>query len=201
MTFLQPARLTAELSTARLPHLSFNYLRTTIWRAAGLRVGERSRIMGPLHITGGGAWQERLLIGKDTFLTGPIRIDLGAAVHVGDRVRIGHDVMLLTIDHEIGQSEQRCSTTYARPISIGDGAWLASRCVILPGISVGKGAVVAAGAIVTRDVPPNTLVAGVPARFVRSLTQAEHDSPASGLRSLAQANAETSSSPLLRALS
>jgi maltose O-acetyltransferase len=212
MTHVHPFRLAAELTCAGLPHLSFNYLRTSIWRAAGLRVGERSRIMGPLHITGNGPWQDRLVIGRGTFLTGPVRIDLGAPVHIGDRVRIGHGVTLLTIDHEIGGPEQRCSTTCARPIRIGDGVWLASGCLILPGVSIGRGAVVAAGAVVTRDVPPDTLVAGMPARVVRSLTQPElHEeeqlelydrdvAPDSGLRD-AQANAETSLSPALRALS
>lgn len=206
VTYLRPAKLAAELSTAPLPHLTFNFLRTAIWRVAGLRLGQRSRIMGPLHITGDDAWQTRLVIGDDTFLTGPIRIDLGADVHIGNRVHIGHDAMLLTVDHEIGNSELRCAATHAQPIHIGDGAWLAARCLVLPGVTIGKGAVVAAGAVVTRDVPPDTLVAGVPARVVRPLTEAElfgaHDaSPESGLRSLGQANALTSRSPALRALS
>jgi acetyltransferase-like isoleucine patch superfamily enzyme len=194
---LEPAKLCAELTTAAMPHLAFNYLRTLVWRAAGMRVGARARIMGPLHITGAGPWQEYLTVGKDTVLTGPIRIDVGAPVHIGDRVRIGHDVMLLTVDHEIGETEQRCAASIARPIRVGEGAWLASRCVILPGVSIGNGAVVAAGAVVTHDVPADTLVGGVPARVLRSLNEA---APNSGIRD-AQAKAETSRSPDLRALS
>ena len=204
--YVQPAKLAAELTTAAMPHLCFNYLRTTIWRAAGLKVGDRSRIMGRLHVTGSGAWQNRLAVGADTFLTGPVRIDLDASVSIGDRVRIGHDVMLLTVNHEIGDSEQRCSANFARPIIIGDGAWLASRCIILPGVSIGKGAVVAAGAVVTRDVPPDTMVAGAPARVVRSFDELAPESvPASsGGRRVdrsSHANALTSRSPALRALS
>jgi maltose O-acetyltransferase len=73
------------------------------------------------------------------------------------------------MDHEMGPSASRCGRLVAAPIEVGDGVWLASRVTILPGVAVGKGAVVAAGAVVTHDVAPDTLVAGVPARFVRDL--------------------------------
>jgi acetyltransferase-like isoleucine patch superfamily enzyme len=180
-----------------MPHLTCGYLRTALWRAAGLQVGAHTRILGQLHITGRGPWQDYLKIGAECMLTGPVSIDLQAPVEIGNHVSIGHDVRLLTVDHEIGSSEQRCGSGFARPISIGDGAWLGSRCIILSGVSVGKGALVAAGAVVTHDVPPDTLVAGVPARVVRSLLE---DSPSSGVRAT-QANAETSRSPDLRAVS
>jgi maltose O-acetyltransferase len=205
---LQLAKLAAELVTSPMPHLCFTYSRTQVWRAAGLRVGERSRLMGALHLTGRASWQDNLSIGADTLITGPLSIDLEAPVHIGDRVRIGHDVLLLTVDHQIGNPQYRCGHSFARPISIGDGAWLGSRVVVLPGVSIGKGAVVAAGAVVTRDVPADTLVAGVPARVLRALPEdapgSEHvdfdDAPDSGLRR-AQAKALTSLSPALRALS
>jgi maltose O-acetyltransferase len=77
----------------------------------------------------------------------------------------------LTVDHEIGPSENRCGEVLVAPVIIGDGAWLASRVTILPGVTVGNGSIVAAGAVVTHDVPPNTLVAGVPARVVRDLPE------------------------------
>lgn len=205
---LRLSKVAAELVTAAMPHLCFIYLRTQTWRAAGLRVGERSRLMGPLHISGRASWQNHLTIGSDTLITGPLSIDLEAPVHIGSRVRIGHEVLLLTVDHQIGTPEYRCGDSFARPISIGDGAWLGSRVVVLPGVSIGKGAVVAAGAVVTRDVPADTLVAGVPARVLRALPEGapegEHvdfddSAPDSGLR--AQAKALTSLSPALRALS
>lgn len=194
---LQPAKLCAEVLSASMPHLTCGYLRTALWRAAGLDVGARTRIMGQLHITGRGAWQEYLSIGEDCMLTGPINIDLQARVEIGHRVSIGHEVRLQTVDHQIGGTEQRCGSGFARPIRIGDGAWIGSRCIILSGVTVGKGALVAAGAVVTHDVPPDTLVAGVPARVVRSLLE---DQPASGVHRN-QANADTSRSPALRALS
>jgi acetyltransferase-like isoleucine patch superfamily enzyme len=73
------------------------------------------------------------------------------------------------MDHEMGPSASRCGRLVAAPIEVGDGVWLASRVTILPGVAVGKGAVVAAGAVVTQDVAPDTLVAGVPAKFIRDL--------------------------------
>lgn len=164
----------------------------------GLKLGERTRIMGPLLITGSADWRELVHFGAGTFVTGPLRIDVDAEVRVGDRVHIGHDVLLLTIDHEIGSATERCAAMSASPIVIGDGAWLSSRCVILPGVTVGAGSIVAAGAVVTHDVPPDTLVGGVPARVLRSLD----DAPASERRRLQpQANADRSRSPVLRALS
>ena len=81
------------------------------------------------------------------------------------------------------------STLVARGITIDDGAWIGSRVVILPGVHVGKGAVVAAGAVVTRNVPPQAMVAGVPARFVRDLdapVSATGRRQPSGLRALAR---------------
>ena len=69
----------------------------------------------------------------------------------------------------MGDPECRAGAHLARPIRIESGAWIGARSTILPGVTVGHGAVVAAGAVVTRDVEPNTLVAGVPARVLRSL--------------------------------
>jgi maltose O-acetyltransferase len=167
----QPRRAGATAASALIPHLSFNFLRTSVWRAAGLRLGERARIMGPLLISGPGDFRSLLEIGDDTFISGPLRVDLDAPVHIGSRVRIGHDVLLLTVDHEIGPSVSRCGPNVSGPVQIGDGAWLSSRCVVLPGVSIGQGAIVAAGAVVTSDVPPNTMVGGVPARVIRHLEQ------------------------------
>ncbi len=214
---LQPARIAAGLVCAAIPHLTFNYVRTSVWRAAGLALGARARIMGPLLISGNGDFRKLLRIGDDTFITGPLRIDLDARVDIGHRVRIGHDVLLLTVDHEIGPSRGRCASNVAGPIRIGDGAWLSSRCVVLPGISIGAGAIVAAGAVVTHDVPPDTLVGGVPPRDPpprRRRHAFERARPPRGVAgwtgtpravcasaSAPQANAETSRSPLLRAAS
>jgi maltose O-acetyltransferase len=162
-------KLATRAISRSLPQLSFLRTRTALLRAAGIRIGARSSIMGALDVTGPGPVGDLFSVGEDSCITGPLYIDLGAPVRIGNRVRVGHHVMLLTMDHEMGPSAGRCGRLVAAPIDVGDGVWLASRVTILPGVAVGKGAVVAAGAVVTHDVAPDTLVAGVPARFVRDL--------------------------------
>jgi acetyltransferase-like isoleucine patch superfamily enzyme len=157
-----------RLISSVIPRFAFNRMRTSALRAAGLRIHPHSLVMGPIDVTGPGG-VALLSIGKNTFVTGPLHVDVGAAVTIGDGVHLGHQVLLITLNHEIGPPEERCGSLIAAPIVIGDGVWIGSRVTILPGVSVGAGAIVAAGAVVTRDVPPNTMVAGIPAAVVRHL--------------------------------
>jgi len=166
-----PRKVLAEITARMLPQQTFNRARTAVLRAAGVRMGAGSLVLGPIRLTGIGDPCRFLEIGTDTIITGPLHADLAAPVRIGNGVRIGHDVSLLTINHAIGEKWLRSGTSFFDAIEIGDGAWIASRVTILPGVSIGAGSVVAAGAVVTRDVPPNTLVAGVPARVVRTLDE------------------------------
>lgn len=87
-----------------------------------------------------------------------------AKITIGDDVCIGEDVRLLTGSHDIG------SPTFdlvVKPIEICDNVWIATGAIVLPGVKIGEGAVVAAGAVVTKDVAPWTVVGGNPARFIR----------------------------------
>jgi maltose O-acetyltransferase len=138
-------------------------------RAAGVQIGEHSLIQGKLRLTGHGNPCELLSIGEFTLVTGGLHVDLGAPVRIGSMVRIGHDVSLLTINHAVGPRHLRAGTSFFAEIVIEDGCWLASRCTVLPGVTIGTGAIVAAGSVVTRAVPEHTLVAGVPARVIRHL--------------------------------
>jgi maltose O-acetyltransferase len=168
---VQPRKLACRALSHGLPHLSFNRTRTAFLRAAGVRIGAGSLIMGGVDVTGPGDLKDLLSIGERTFITGPLHIDLGASVRIGNDVQLGHRVSLLTIDHEIGASEHRCGPLITAPIVIEQGAWLASHVTVLAGVTVHRGAIVAAGAVVTHDVAADTLVAGVPARFVRALDE------------------------------
>ncbi len=156
-----------------LPQFSFDRVRTVALRAAGVRIGRASVVMGPFEVTGPGRMSELLSIGDETMITGPLQIDLGAAVTIGNRVRFGHHVLLLTVNHEIGPAHYRCGPMVTAPISIGDGSWLASRVTVLPGVTIGHGTVVGAGAVVARDLAPNVFAAGVPAKVVRKLEPGE----------------------------
>jgi acetyltransferase-like isoleucine patch superfamily enzyme len=94
-------------------------------------------------------------------------MDLGGIV-IGDDVMIGPNVQLVSSGHPLDPATRRSQITVA-PIRIGRGAWIAAGAIVLQGVTVGDDAVVAAGAVVTEDVPTRTLVAGVPARVVREL--------------------------------
>lgn len=165
----EPRQVLVQMASAPLPQLTFNRVRTALLRAGGMKIGRGSQIMGSVTVTGPGRWSELLEIGEQTFLTGPIRIDLAERITIGDHVNIGHACTLLTTDHEIGPSDQRCGYRDVGPIVIEDGVWLGANVTVLPGVRIGRASVVAAGAVVARDVEPNTLVGGVPARLIREL--------------------------------
>jgi acetyltransferase-like isoleucine patch superfamily enzyme len=90
------------------------------------------------------------------------------AINIADEVMIAHKVNLVTAGHPVAPDQRRAYLT-AAPITIETNVWIGAAATILPGVNVGADSVVAAGAVVTRDVPPATLVAGVPARVVRQL--------------------------------
>lgn len=93
-----------------------------------------------------------------------------AAVTIGERVAVGAFCRLVSDNHDLGPSHHRAGRFHSVPIVIEDGAWLGVGVTVLGGVTIGKGAVVAAGAVVRHDVPPDTVVAGVPARPVRDLS-------------------------------
>jgi len=170
-------RLLAQIAEG-FPAQAFSRTRTALLRRAGMKIGTSSLIQGPMRITGEGNPCEQISIGTFTLISGALHCDIGAPLQIGSRVRIGHDVSLLTVDHRVGPEEMRSGDRKFGSIEIGDGAWLASRVVVLPGVRIGAGAIVAAASVITRDVPPNTLAVGVPARVVRNLSRYGDSEPA-----------------------
>lgn len=151
---------------ACLPNFSLVRVRTRILRFGGFGIGDRSVLFGAPHLNGDGNFAHRLRIGKDCAINVRVTFDLGADIIIGDRVNIGHEVMILTTNHKIGRSSQRAGPFSPQPVTIGDGAWICARATILPGVTIGAGAVVSAGAIVNKNVPPNCIVAGPFAQVV-----------------------------------
>lgn len=166
---VHPRLLLARLLAAPLPVHAGSRLRTVALRLAGFRVGRGTLFSGMPAITGPRDLYHRLVIGRSCWFNAGCTLDLGATITVGDRVYFGQQVLLMTTSHELGPAEQRAAAIFTRPIVIEDGAWLGARSVILPGVTVGAGAVVAAGAVVTKDAARNTVVGGVPARVLRGL--------------------------------
>lgn len=144
-------------------------LRTRLYRMAGMAIGRGTLIAGPVQFGMAGDPCRNLKIGSGCFLNSPLFIDAAAAVMLGDGVSIGHHVVVVTTSHALGLAQFRAGDVQTSPISIEDGAWIAASVTLLPGVTIGHGAVVAAGAVVTKDVAPNTLVGGVPARLIRTL--------------------------------
>jgi acetyltransferase-like isoleucine patch superfamily enzyme len=131
----------------------------------GARVGKQVIIRSGLLVL------ERFdfTLGDGVFIGDQCTFDCSAPIRVGDNVFIAYGVTIVTGTHAVGPRECRAGTFEPRGVTIGDGCWIGARSVILPGIYVGNGVVVGAGSIVTRDVAPDTVVAGNPARIVRTL--------------------------------
>ena len=107
-------------------------------------------------------------IGDGTYINRQTMIDASAGIRIGAGVMIGPGCYLTDHDHVIDEAGISKSDLDESPTSIGDRAWIGAHACILKGVTVGDGAVVAAGAVVTRDVPPGARVAGVPARPLES---------------------------------
>jgi maltose O-acetyltransferase len=147
-----------------------NRARVALLRAAGFSIGRGTVMWGLPQITGDGRVEKLLTIGSLCRFNVGCVFDVNAAITIDDLVGCGHEVMFLTTTHEIGGEGRRSGPPVARPITVGRACWLGARAMILSGVTIGDASVVAAGAVVTKDVPPNTMVAGVPARPIRQLT-------------------------------
>jgi acetyltransferase-like isoleucine patch superfamily enzyme len=114
-----------------------------------------------------------LEIGNKTYLGHRVSISVGSRVSIGNHVLIANEVFIAdNPGHPLDAGRRRVQGVepdQIRPVTIGDDVWIGHGCKIMPGVTIGEGAVVGAGSIVTRDVPPFTLVAGIPAKPVRDL--------------------------------
>lgn len=165
----------ATILLSPLPIYVGSRLRSYLLRQAGFWIGSGTLFFGTPVFTGTGDIYERLKIGKDCLFSWGCYLDLQGTITVGDRVGFSPQISVLTSSHEIGSSYNRVGTLHALPVKIDDGVWLGARCTIMPGVTIQHGAVVAAGAVVTKDVPANTVVGGVPARVIRSLNDEKID--------------------------
>jgi acetyltransferase-like isoleucine patch superfamily enzyme len=111
-------------------------------------------------LLGSGNFAERLSIGELCGLNFGCYFELFAPITLADHVAVGHQVMFLTRTRNASGPERRGAPIGAEPIVIEAGCWLGSRCVILPGVTVGAGSVVGANVVVRESLPPNTLLAG-----------------------------------------
>lgn len=129
-----------------------------------------------------------LTIGSGSAIGHRVTLDARGTLVIGSHVNISSEAMIWTAQHDYRDPE--FDAVY-KPVEIGDYAWLGPRCIILPGVKIGRGAVVAAGAVVPKDVPPCAVVAGVPARVVAQRPDAFRYRPSDGAKPFANRAAES----------
>ena len=126
-------------------------------------VGDGCVIRPPFHCDYG----YNIRLGADVFLNFDCVILDCMPVEIGDRVQIGPGVQLYSADHPRDPAIRRQGLEFSRPVRIGADAWIGGAAIILPGVTVGEGATIGAGSVVTRDVAAGSRVAGNPARVLR----------------------------------
>ena len=140
-------------------------IREIMGRLTGKKIDDTFRLFPPFYTDFG----KNISIGKDVFINSGCHFQDQGGITIGDGSLIGHNVVLATINHDLDPANNR-KNHYA-PIKIGSHVWIGSNATVLPGVTIGDWAVVAAGAVVTKDVPAKTVVGGVPARFIKNITE------------------------------
>lgn len=151
-----------------LPETRFFGFKRYLIRLAGIKIGANSRVCSSVIFAGNGRIEigENVWIGPQAFLAASDN----AKIIIGSHSGIGPQAYISTGTHEIdyeGISSLGKGSNIS--VTISEGAWISARTLILPGITVGRKAIIAAGAVVTKDVAEKTLVGGVPARFIKNI--------------------------------
>jgi maltose O-acetyltransferase len=115
-------------------------------------------------------YSSKVIIGKNSFVNNGCYFHNYSSVSLGDNVFLGPEVMLTTVSHKIGDTTCRATALESAPITIQNGTWVGARAIILPGVTIGQGCIIGAGAVVSKDCEPNGLYAGVPAKKIKDLT-------------------------------
>ena len=128
-------------------------------------VGARPRILAEFHCDNG----KLISVGDDFLVNYNVTILDRAPVIIGDSVLIAPGTVITTVNHALSPKKRRENICTAKPVTIGSNVWIGANCTILPGVTIGNDAVIAAGAVVNRDVPPRAVVGGVPARVLKTV--------------------------------
>lgn len=162
--FQEAIKITMEMNNS---YHTPEELREIMSQLTGKKIDDTFRMFPPFYTDFG----KHITIGKDVFINSGCHFQDQGGITIGDGSLIGHNVVLATINHDLRPSQKR-KNHYA-PITIGNNVWIGSNAVILPGVTIGEWAVVAAGAVVTKDVPPYTVVGGTPARIIKQVCETE----------------------------
>lgn len=160
--FQEAIKITMEMNNS---YHTPEELREIMSRLIGKKVDDTFRLFPPFYTDFG----KNITIGKDVFINSGCHFQDQGGIEIGDGALIGHNVVLATINHDTIPGNGR-KNHYA-PIQLGKHVWIGSNATILPGVTVGDWAVIAAGAVVTNDVPPYTIVGGVPAKIIKRVKE------------------------------
>ena len=138
-------------------------LRALMTRLTGRPVDETFKMFPPFYTDFG----KNITIGRHVFINACCHFQDHGGVTLGDGCQIGHNVVFATLNHGLAPDKRK--EMYPAPIRLGKNVWVGSNSTILCGVTVGDNAVIAAGSVVTKDVAPGTVVAGVPARYIKDI--------------------------------
>ena len=127
--------------------------------------GKKPVVLPTFHCDNG----KNIHVGDNFFANYNVTILDNREVRIGDNVMIGPNTLIATVSHPLSPAKRRAHLAFAKPVRIGSDVWIGGNATILPGVTIGNNVVIAAGAVVTKDVPDNTLMAGVPAKKIREL--------------------------------
>ena len=138
-----------------------NEARRITFELFGKPVPPSLRVFPPFYTDFG----KNIEIGNDVFINACCHFQDHGGITLGDGCQIGHNVVFATLNHGLAPEDRH--TTYPAPIILGRNVWVGSNSTILQGVTIGDNAVVAAGAVVTKDVPADAIVGGVPAKVIK----------------------------------
>ena len=153
-------RVTFKLNTA---YYTPDEVRALLSELFGKPVDPTLRVFPPFYTDFG----KNITIGKNVFINACCHFQDHGGVTLGDGCQIGHNVVFATLNHGIAPEDR--ANTYPAPIVLGKNVWVGSNSTILQGVTIGDNAIIAAGAVVIKDVAPDTIVGGVPAKLIRSI--------------------------------
>lgn len=132
-------------------------------KLTGIEVDASFGLLPPFYTDFG----KNIRVGRNVFINHACTFMDRGGITIEDNVLIGPKVNLITINHPLDPARRH--STISTPIVIKKNAWLGAGAMILPGVTIGENSIVSAGAIVTKDVPPNTVIAGVPAKIIKKI--------------------------------
>ena len=157
-------KITAKLNGA---YHTPEEVRALMSQLTASEIDESFGLFPPFHTDCG----KNTKIGKRVFINAGCQFQDQGGLTIGDDVLVGPQTIIATLNHD--PDPEKRGGMFAKPVVIGDKVWLGARVTICPGVTIGENSVVAAGAVVTKDVPANVIVGGNPARIIRHLDPGE----------------------------